>query len=103
PHLVPLIIISLILSLAFGYILKQFTDSPIPYSDGLTTGFSAVATWMLTQKIIKHWYFWIVIDLFCVPLYASQGLYLTAILFFVYFIMSIIGLQQWKKDLQQTL
>jgi nicotinamide riboside transporter PnuC len=42
------------------------------------------------------------INIFCVPLYASQELYLTAFLFFVYFIMSIIGLQQWKKDLQKA-
>ena len=96
------IVISLILSATLGLILKHFTDSPIPYYDGFAAGFSAVATWMLTQKIIQHWYFWIGINIFCVPLYASQGLYPTAILFFVYFIMSIIGLQQWKKDLQKT-
>ncbi len=98
-----LIVVSLILSAIIGYILANFTDSPIPYFDGLTASFSIVATWMLSQKIIQHWYFWIGINIFCVPLYASQGLYLTAFLFLVYFIMSIIGLQQWKKDLQKTL
>jgi nicotinamide mononucleotide transporter len=99
--IVRLVVISVILSAVVGWILANFTDSPIPYYDGLAAGFSAVATWMLTQKIIQHWYFWMGINIFCVPLYASQGLYLTAFLFLVYFIMSIIGLQQWKKDLQK--
>jgi nicotinamide mononucleotide transporter len=91
------IVISIILSFVVGYVLANFTDSPIPYYDGLVAAFSMVATWMLTQKIIQHWYFWIGINLFCVPLYASQGLYFTAFMFLVYFVMSIIGLKEWKK------
>ncbi|MCL2028196.1 MAG: nicotinamide riboside transporter PnuC [Bacteroidales bacterium] len=98
-----LVVISLLLSAIIGYVLANFTDSPVPYYDGLVAGFSAVATWMLTQKIIQHWYFWIGINIFCVPLYASQGLYFTAFMFLVYFIMSIIGLKEWKKDLQKML
>ena len=105
PHLAPIIsmvIISIILSLVIGWVLKSFTDSPIPYFDGLVAGFSIVATWMVTKKIIQHWYFWIGINIFCVPLYLSQGLYFTAFMFLIYFIMSIIGLREWKKDLQNT-
>ncbi|MDR0437082.1 MAG: nicotinamide riboside transporter PnuC [Bacteroidales bacterium] len=97
-----LVVISIILSIIIGFVLANFTDSTIPYYDGLTAGFSIVATWMLTQKIIQHWYFWMGIDIFCVPLYASQELYFTAFMFFVYFILSIIGLQQWKKDLKKV-
>jgi nicotinamide mononucleotide transporter len=101
-HLAPrtliiFIVISLILSAILGFVLKNFTDSPIPYFDGLVAAFSIVATWMLTQKIIQHWYFWIGINLFCVPLYVSQELYFTAFMYLVYFVMSIIGLKQWKK------
>jgi nicotinamide mononucleotide transporter len=96
-----LIIISLILSTILGYILTNFTNSTIPYFDGLVAGFSIVATWMLTQKIIQHWYFWMGINLFCVPLYASQGLYFTAFMFLVYFVMSIIGLREWRKMIEQ--
>jgi len=91
-----LITISIILSATLGWVLTK-TDSPIPWFDGIVAGFSIVATWMVTQKIIQHWYFWIGINLFCVPLYLSQGLYFTALMFLVYFIMSIIGLKEWKK------
>ena len=104
-HLSPiikLVFISIILSVIIGWVLKNFTDSPVPFYDGLVAAFSIVATWMLTQKIIQHWYFWIGINLFCVPLYLSQGLYFTAFMFLVYFIMSIIGLREWRKDLRNT-
>jgi len=100
---VPIIIIALILSAIITYILANFTDSPIPVIDGVIAGFSIVATWMVTQKIIQHWYFWMAINLACVVLYVSQNLYFTAVMFLVYFGMSIIGLQQWKKALDTSL
>jgi len=96
-----LINVSILLSVIIALILIRFTGAIIPYKDAFVAGFSIVATWMVTQKIIQHWYFWMGINIFCVYLYASQGLYFTAFMFFVYFIMSIIGLQQWKKDLHQ--
>jgi len=92
-----LIAISLILSTIITIILSNFTDSPIPLIDGTIAGFSIVATWMVTQKIIQHWYFWMAINLACVVLYVSQNLYFTAVMFLVYFGMSIIGLREWKK------
>jgi len=93
-----LIAIGLFLSTIITIILSNFTDSPIPLIDGTIAGFSIVATWMVTQKIIQHWYFWMAINLACVVLYVSQNLYFTAGMFLVYFVMSIIGLKQWQKN-----
>ena len=102
-NLAPLIGISVLLSIIISLLLANFTDSPIPIIDGTIAGFSIVATWMVTQKIIQHWYFWMAINLACVVLYVSQNLYFTAVMFLVYFGMSIIGLQQWKKALDTSL
>jgi len=47
------IIIVLIVALSFiiiGYILKNFTDSNVPWWDSFTTSLSFVATWMLARK-----------------------------------------------------
>jgi len=97
-QILSLVVISLILSAIITWILSNFTDSPIPLIDGTIAGFSIVATWMVTQKIIQHWYFWMAINLACVVLYVSQNLYFTGVMFFVYFVMSIIGLKQWQKN-----
>ena len=89
-----------ITSLAFlgiALLLKNYTDSPIPYGDALTTAMSFTATWMLARKILEHWIVWIVVDLISMALYLYRGLYPTMILFAIYTSMAVIGYVQWKK------
>lgn len=83
---------------AIGYVLDNFTDSPIPYWDALTTSGSMIATWMLTKKILQHWLVWIFVDLISMGLYIYRGLYPTAILFVIYSTMAIVGYMQWKRS-----
>lgn len=79
------------------YILKNFTDSPVPYRDSLVTTLSIVATWMLAKKIIQHWFIWIFVNFFSVYLFYTRHLYPTAILFVFYGALSIVGYLNWKK------
>lgn len=78
-------------------LLDRATDSPVPVWDGLIASLSVVATWMLTRKYIEQWYVWIVANAIAVAVYLASGLYPTAILFFVYFVMAIIGLIKWRQ------
>lgn len=84
------------------YILKNYTDSPVPVGDAFTTALSFVATWMLARKIIENWLFWIVVDLVSTGLYIYKGLYPTAMLFLFLTVMAVIGYNAWKKDLTKT-
>lgn len=93
--------IALLLFFAYRFILQNYTDSPLPNADSLTTALSIVATWMLARKMIEHWLLWIFIDALSAGLYFHKGLYPTAVLFVVYTIMAVIGYYQWKKDLQK--
>ncbi len=95
-----LLSVALFLFLAIGYLLDNFTDSPIPYWDALTTSGSIVATWMLTRKIIEHWIIWVIVDLISFGLYVYRGLYPTAVLFVIYTAMAIIGYIQWNRSLK---
>lgn len=79
------------------FLLDRATDSPVPVWDGLIASLSVVATWMLTRKYIEQWYVWIVANAIAVAVYLASGLYPTAILFFVYFVMAIIGLIKWRQ------
>lgn len=83
-------------------VLLKFTDSPIPFVDALTTALSIVATWMLARKIIQHWYLWIFINAASVAIYVYRELYFTVALFIAYFLLSIIGLIQWKKEISNN-
>ena len=95
-----LLAITLLLFLLIGYLLDNYTDSPIPYWDALTTSGSIVATWMLTRKIIEHWIIWIIVDLISLGLYVYRGLYPTAVLFAIYTAMAVIGYIQWNRSLK---
>ncbi len=102
PRCIILLIIALFLFLLIGYLLDNYTDSPIPYWDALTTSGSIVATWMLTKKIIEHWIIWVIIDLISLGLYVYRGLYPTAVLFAIYTTMAVIGYVQWSRSLKDN-
>lgn len=93
-------VVSLLLFLLIWYILKEFTDSPVPIADALATALSIVATWMLARKVLEHWLVWIFVDAFSAGLFAYKQLYPTVILFVVYTVMAYIGYREWKRDLR---
>ncbi len=100
-----LVLLLIIISLFFliGLLLDNFTDSPVPYWDALTTAGSIVATWMLANKIIEHWIIWVIVDLISMGLYLNKGLYPTSVLFAVYTAMAVAGYFQWRRSINTDL
>jgi nicotinamide mononucleotide transporter len=94
-------LITLLLFVVIRYILINYTDSPVPGWDSLTTSISVVATWMLARKIIEHWILWIIVDIISIGLYIYKGLYPTVVLFTVYSVMAFIGFTEWKRAIRQ--
>ena len=91
--------ISVLLFVLIAFVLKNYTDSPVPLGDSLTTALSLVATWMLARKYLEHWLIWVFVDFFSAVLYALKGLWPTVILFVVYTVMAVLGYVSWKKSL----
>jgi nicotinamide mononucleotide transporter len=91
--------VSVFLFLVIYFLLKNYTDSPIPLPDAFTSSFSLVATWMLTRKKLEHWIFWIFIDVASVAMFLYRGMYPTVILFVIYTLMAVAGYFRWKKSL----
>lgn len=81
-----------------AWLLSTYTQAANPYLDSFTTVFSLFTTWMVTQKILENWLYWIVIDAASVFLYASRDLYLTSFLFFLYTLIAIGGFWKWYKQ-----
>ncbi|MCU0377590.1 MAG: nicotinamide riboside transporter PnuC [Bacteroidales bacterium] len=88
---------ALLLWVLLWYLLDRWTDSPVPLWDGLITSLSVVATWMLTRKYLEQWYVWIVANSVAVIVYLKMGMFPTAALFMVYFVMAVIGVRAWKR------
>jgi nicotinamide mononucleotide transporter len=89
--------ITLLLYATIYWALVSFTDSAMPWAEALGSSLSIVATWMLAKRFIEHWFVWIVVNIVSVTMFALQGLYPTALLFFCYVFLSSIGYLQWKK------
>lgn len=94
-------VISFFLFLLIWFILKNYTDSPVPMADSLATALSIVATWMLARKIMEHWLVWIFVDAFSVGLFWYKDLMPTVVLFVVYTVMAYIGYREWKQEFHE--
>lgn len=94
-----LLLLTIVFFGTISFVLKNYTDSPIPYWDALTTAISFTATWLLAKKYIENWLLWLVANPISVGLYIYRELYLTAILFIILSFLAVVGYLQWKKDL----
>jgi nicotinamide mononucleotide transporter len=62
-----------------------------PYLDTLTTIASFTAMWLLVQKRIESWYYWIVVDVIGIGLYYVKGVRFIALLYVILLGMAING------------
>jgi nicotinamide mononucleotide transporter len=97
-----LLAVSVIIFIALVFILKNYTDSPVPYGDSFTTALSIIATWMLARKILEMWWIWVVVNGVSLALYVYKGLYPTSVLFVFYTTMSFVGYMQWKRSMKPS-
>jgi nicotinamide mononucleotide transporter len=92
------------LTLLLGWFLTTYTTAANPYLDSFTTVFSLFTTWMVTQKVLENWLYWVVIDAASIFLYASREFTLTPYLFALYTVIALAGYLRWRKQyLSQTL
>jgi len=97
-HVRPLLII-LFSGAIMGGLMAQYTHAAAPWLDALAASGAVVTTWMVARKILQNWAYWFVIDLGLAWLYASQGLWLTALLFLAYLVMIIVGYRSWRASM----
>lgn len=86
------------IALVLGYLSHTYTDAKFPYLDTFVMTFSVLATWMLANKILENWLYWIVVDSVAIVLYWQSGYLATIILFVVYVILAFYGYASWRKD-----
>jgi nicotinamide mononucleotide transporter len=77
----------------------RYTNNPAPYVDSSLTVFSLVAQWMTARKWIENWILWIVINTISMPLYVTRALWITAVLYFVLWVLAFQGYRQWRRTL----
>jgi len=92
------ITIGILMTLSIGYLSSTYTDAKFVYIDSFIMVFSIISTWMVTQKVLENWLYWIVIDSVAIVLYWNNGYLATVLLFTLYIILGVFGYLKWKKE-----
>lgn len=84
-------------SAAYGAMLHYWTDAYAPFLDSAVLVFSVIAQLLLMGRRIENWLFWLAVNTVAVPLYASRGLYLTAVLYAIYWVNAVVAWRWWRR------
>jgi len=74
-----------------------------PYLDTFTTGIFFAGMWLMANKKLENWIFWIAGNLVSIPLYFVKGFGFTGIQYIIFLILAILGYIEWKKHLNNNL
>ena len=85
-----------------GWCLSTVTDSDVPYLDALPTVASLTGQWLLAHKRVENWWVWLGVNLFSVALFAYKQLWLTALLYALFAVLSWVGWRQWRHIFKAT-
>jgi len=96
------ILIAIPSALVLGTFLQAFTNADLAWADSSLTVLSLIAQWMIAKKKIENWMLWILADICYIPLYIYKDLPLTAFLYFLFLMLAIKGLKEWKQSILQS-
>lgn len=86
-----------LVSMLLYQVLDFLVVQQLQFLDLAIAVFSAFVTYMLAQKVLENWLYWIVINSVAIWLYWEQGLYATGVLFVLYIGYAIKGYLNWQK------
>ena len=84
-----------------GTLLSRKTDAALPYIDAMTTSTSLVAQWMMTRKLLENWLIWVAVDVVYIGMYIYKSLYVTAVLYLIFLVLSALGFVQWRRSIRE--
>ena len=84
------------IALGYGWLLLRFTDAYAPFPDSLVLAFSVVGQLLMMERRVENWWAWLLVNTIAVPLYASRGLHVTAVLYTAFWINAIVSLRKWR-------
>ncbi|MGN0186861.1 MAG: nicotinamide riboside transporter PnuC [Paludibacteraceae bacterium] len=77
-----------------------FSEPQYPFVDAMLLVSNVVGQWLLARKKIENWYLWVLADVTACILWLVMGLYLTAILYILYLIITYNALREWHRQMR---
>ncbi len=98
---VSLISLGISFSIGIAFLGQYFFETNMPYLDAITSGFSIIATYLLAKRYIDNWIYWLVLDPMYMYIYGKSEAWIFVDMMGIYTIMSIAGLINWQKILEE--
>lgn len=98
PALVMLVIAGNVMAIGLGRLLTLYSDADLAYWDAWHMAFWLVAYWMLVQKKLESWLFWLALDIEYFGVCCYKALYPLIVLRVVYIFLAIHGYRSWRKS-----
>ena len=83
-------------------ITRKLPGASVPMIDAALVATSLVAQWMMTRKLLESWAVWIVVDVAYIPTLIYKHLNVTAVLYFIFLILAILGHIEWTRSYART-
>ena len=81
------------------FVLKEYTDSNVPWGDSFASGSAYTGMWLMARKKLENWIWWILTNIASIPLYFYKGAVFTSVQYIVFLILAILGFIAWRKKL----
>jgi nicotinamide mononucleotide transporter len=104
------VVVTLVISVLFGAFMTDIhhmiptifpAPASFPYIDALTTIMSFTAMWLMAQKKVESWVYWIIVDAIGIWLYFVKDVRFLSLLYVVLLVMAVNGLRVWYKAVKQ--
>ena len=72
--------------------------SAFPYLDSFVTVMSIITTFLMINKKVESWIFWILIDVIATYMYFRKGIRFVALEYFAFCFIAAFGLWHWTRE-----
>ncbi len=86
---------------ALALLLHRATDSDVPWFDALPTVASITGQLLLGRKFVENWAVWLGVNVVSVALFVHKALWLTALLYALFALLSVAGWRAWAARAAQ--
>lgn len=86
----------------WGGLMHFCTDASFAFADAFIMMASLAAQWLMAQKKLQSWYYWIAVDIVGIFVYWQKGLSLTALLYCLFLVLALLGWISWYSANQRA-
>ena len=82
----------------WGELMSIATDASLPFADALLSTASIASQALLALRRLEGWIVWVAVNIAAIALFISQALFVTAGLYLVLLVLSVLGLRSWAAS-----